>query len=170
MLFIAKGHEVLPPGSELALRIEAGFQPNGSARPEGVVGNVIFARPEQLDRRVNALGDPRSLHQVVVLKSPAKAASRAHHVSGDVALLDAERLGYQSAAIDRQSAGGPHLQLAVFPVRSGALRLKRDVRNERVFVGGLDDLGRRLERGVHVAILAQRCLRAGPEEVPLPAS
>ena len=75
---------------------------------------------------------------------------------GDVALLDAKCLGHQFAAIDRQRAGGPHLQLAVFPVRRGALRLKRDVGNERILVSGLDDLGRRLERGVHVAVLAQR--------------
>src|ERR1035437_2326365 len=45
VLFIAKGREVLPPGRHLALRIKAGFQPKGPARPEGVVGNIIFARP-----------------------------------------------------------------------------------------------------------------------------
>src|ERR1035441_10831656 len=45
----------------------------------------------------------------------------------------------------------PSFQCAVAP-----LRFKRDVCNERILVGGLDNLGRRLECGVQVTILAQR--------------
>ena len=142
VLFIAKGDKVLPPGRDLALRIQAGFKPKGSAGAEGVVGNVIFAGPEQLDRHVNALGNPCGFDQVVVLEPPAKAASRAHHVSSDVILMDAKRLGYQSMTILRQRTGRPHLQLAVFPVRRSALWLQRDVCNERIFIGGFDDLCR----------------------------
>ena len=115
MLVIAKGHEVMPPGRELALRIKAAFQPNRASRPEGIVRDVIFARPQQLDRGINALGDPGHFHQVVVLQSPAEAASRAHHVRGDVALVNSECLCHQPSAIDRQSASGPHFQLSSAP-------------------------------------------------------
>src|SRR5579872_1495472 len=104
--------------------------------------DVIFARPQQLDRGIDALGDPGRFHQIVVLKSPAEAASRAHHVSRDVALLNSKRLGYQSAAVDWQSAGGPHFQLSVFPVCRGSLRLERDMREEWVLVSGVHYLDR----------------------------
>jgi len=89
------------------------FRPTVPAGAEGVMDNVVFARPEQLDRRVNLLGDPRGLDRVVVLQPPAKAAAPAHHVRGDVALFDAECLGDQLQTVARQGAAGPHLQLAV---------------------------------------------------------
>jgi hypothetical protein len=69
------------------------FQANRSAGAEGIVRTSSSRAPEQLDRRVDLLGDPGRLNRVVVLQPPAKAAAAAHHVRGDVALLDAERLG-----------------------------------------------------------------------------
>jgi hypothetical protein len=72
MLFIAISDEMMPPGSELALCIEAALQAYHSAGAEGVVGNVVFARPEQLDRRVNPFGDPCGLDQIVVLQRRPK--------------------------------------------------------------------------------------------------
>ena len=75
MLAVSKGDEMLAPGSHLSLRVKACFQAKRSAWTEGVVGDVIFARPEQLDWRVHAFRDPRGLDQIVVLQPSAKAAS-----------------------------------------------------------------------------------------------
>ncbi len=142
MLAVSKGDEMLPPGSHLSLRVKACLQAKRPTWTKGVVGDVIFARPEQLDRRVHAFRDPRGLDQIVVLQPAAEAASGAHHVRRDVALLDAQCLGHQCATITRQRAGRPHLELAVFPVRSCALGLKRDMGNEWEFVSRLDNLRR----------------------------
>ena len=75
MLAVSKGDEMLPPGSHLSLRVESCFQAERPTWTKGVVGDVIFARPEQLDRRVDAFRDPGGLDQVVVLQPSAKAAS-----------------------------------------------------------------------------------------------
>ena len=63
MLFIAKGHQVMPPGRQLALRIQAGLSGQPFPRPEGIVRDVIFARPQQLHRNVDLLRDPGGLHR-----------------------------------------------------------------------------------------------------------
>ena len=159
MLAVSKGDEMLAPGTHLSLRVNACFQANRSAGTEGVMDDVIFAGPEQLDWRVHAFRDPRGLDQIIVLQPSAKAASGAHQVRRNVALLDAKRLRHQCATVSRERAGRPHLQLAVFPMCSGALGLKRDMGNEGKFVRRLDNLRRRLERRVHISVSAHSILR-----------
>ena len=53
----------------------------------------------------------------------------------------------------------PDLDLAVLEVRRAVLRLERRVGDERIGVGGLDDLRGAGERGVDVAVLAAASAR-----------
>ena len=53
----AEGDEVVPPADELARLVEAGLQEVESGRAIVVVTHVVFARPQQLDRDADLLGD-----------------------------------------------------------------------------------------------------------------
>ena len=103
-----------------------------------------------------SLRDPGRLDHVVVGEPPAEAAADPRHVDRDVGLGDAERARDELPARLRVLGGRPDLDLAVLEMRGAVLRLERGVRDERIEVGGLDDLGRALQRGLHVAVVAQR--------------
>ena len=72
----------------------------------------------------------------------------------DVLVLEREQRLQHVAAALRRLAGRPDLELAVLPLRQAVLRFERRVRDEGIRVGAFNDLGRRLERGIRVAVLA----------------
>ena len=55
--------------------VDAALQEVEARGPVEVVPHVVFARPQQLDRRAHLLGDPRRLDHVVVVQPPAEAAA-----------------------------------------------------------------------------------------------
>ncbi len=74
-------------------------------------GEVFLARPDQLDRTVDALGDQRALGRVVADRAPAEAAAHVALVEVDLLLLEAERLGDGLARLVRRLAAFPDLGL-----------------------------------------------------------
>ena len=161
---IAVGGEVLPPGDEMALGVEAGAEGVRASGAVGVVGDVVFAGPEELDGAVDLLGEPRGFHQVVVLQAAAKAAADAAEMNGDVAGLDVRGAGCLGAAFAGRLAGGPELQLAVLKGGGCVHRLHGHMGDEGIGVGGFDDLGRGGQCGVHIAVAAQRVGGRGLEQ------
>ncbi len=85
--------EVVRPGDELALGIDRALHLVKAARAVEIVRQVVFARPLQLDRRADLLGDRRHLAHVVIGQPPAEAAAGARLVDQHFALVDAEQLG-----------------------------------------------------------------------------
>ena len=75
----------------LAVLAEAGGQRVHRLRPVEVVRHVVFARPQQLDRLVDGLGDLRRLDDVVDVDAPAEAAAEEGGAKGHVFGLHAER-------------------------------------------------------------------------------
>src|SRR5579864_1778856 len=114
----AKTYKMIAPRHELAGGIHAAFQKVETRWPIKIMVHVIFARPEQLDRRATEdLGNPRPFNHVVVGQPPAEPAAHAWKMNGDVALGDAERLGDLRQPALRRLAGHPHFEFAVLKAR-----------------------------------------------------
>ncbi len=79
-------------GGDVAVRVERGAQFMPRAWAVKVVADVVFARPDQLDRHAGLHGDGRGLNHVVVFQPPAKTAAGAAHMDDDLVARDAERL------------------------------------------------------------------------------
>ena len=144
---------------ELAGRVEPGLEVVVGRRPVLVVGHVVFARPQQLDRNARQprrgplvgddLGDAGDLDVVVAHQPASESAAGPDQMHRDVLRRNAgaQRRMLQAGDLARR----PDLEAAVVVVRRRVLRLERRVRQEREVVLGLDDLGRGLERGLDVA-------------------
>ena len=82
--------EVIAPGHELAVGVDAALQVMEPAGAIVVVRQIVFTRPQQLDRNAGFLGNKRGFHHVVIGQAPAKSAAAANHVQRDIALLDSQ--------------------------------------------------------------------------------
>ena len=100
---ISDGHEVrkqarrraaVPPGYDLVVLVEPGFE---AFRRHGVieaVPDVVFAGPHHFDRRaVHRLGQERRFDGEVPFRLAAKAAAQQRVMQGDVLRIEAEPLG-----------------------------------------------------------------------------
>ena len=75
LLALAEGDEVIAPRDQLAGGVDAALEEVEAGGTVEVVPHVVFARPQQLDRHADLLGDPRRLHHVVVGQPAAEAAA-----------------------------------------------------------------------------------------------
>ena len=154
-LALAVARVVAGPRGDATRGVEPATQLVEAARAVEVVAHVVFARPLQLHRCADHARNPRGFHRVVVGEPPAEAAAGAQQVRRHLRRRDAERLRHGLAATFRRLARRPQLHAAVLPVRQAVLRLERRVGHERIAVGGLHRLRRRLQRRVGVAEAAQ---------------
>ena len=118
------------------------------------VRHVLFARPDELDRRAgHLLGDQHGLADIVGAAAPAEAAAQQHLV--DVALVDRQPGGLRRGGERRLAVlrAAPHLALVGRVARGGVHRLHGDVVLVGEAVGRGDLLGRPVDRGLGVAHL-----------------
>jgi hypothetical protein len=144
------------PNDEIARRVEAALEVVVAGGPVEVVAEIVFARPQQLDRRaVHLARDPRGFRHVVVEDAAAHAAPHAHEVDRDVALLHAERLRDDGAPFARRLRADPDFELAVLVMGRAVLRLEGRVREERIVVRRFDRLRGARERRVGIAVVIE---------------
>ena len=146
---------MIPPGNQLAGRVDSSLQEVKSGRAIVIVVKIVFAGPEKFDGHTGNLGDPGSLQHVVIGQAPSESAARAHKMHGDVALRYSEQLSNLLAASLRRLARRPHLKLALLVMRQTVLRLHRRVRQEWIGVGRLYDFRSGVQRRFDFAVVAQ---------------
>ena len=147
---------VLPAG-HLAARVGRRLQALERLRAEHALGDVLLARPDQLDRPAHLLGDQRALGRIVAERAPAEAAAHVALVEVDLLGLEAERLGHRLARFVGRLAAFPHLGLVAGVVDAHHRVQRLHLRVIAVVAAelGLVGLGRARERRLHVALLLE---------------
>ena len=136
----------------------------------GAVLHVVFARPQQLDRRArHLLGDRDRLPDIVGHAAPAEAA--AEHQLVHLAFFGRQARGFQHRGERRFAVlrSGPDLAFVRRIKRRGVQRLHRGVVLVRIVVDRLDLLGGAGDRGLGVAVLVADEGRAANCRGPRPA-
>ena len=138
---------------DVALRVEAGRQLALRDRVVAAVQHVLFARPDQLDRRAGHLlrDRHRLAHPVVHCAAPAEAAAQQQLV--DLALRERQAGGFGGRGERRLAVLRRRPDFAALrrPARRGVHRLHRRVVLVRVRVHRLDLARRRGERRARIA-------------------
>ena len=111
-------HRALQPRRRLAASVDRGLVIHRRRRVVEVEMDVVFARPDHLDRLAELLRQHRRFGRVVGLRLAAEAAAEQRHVADDVLLVDADARPRPSPAppADSASASRPR------PCRSGSRR------------------------------------------------
>ena len=120
LLSFAEGDEVLAPGDDFAVAVEAGLEPVIAAGTIGVVSDVVFARPKKLDGHTGLFREPCSFDHVVVHEPPAEATAGADQMHSYRVVGDANGVSGKGATFAGGLTRRPHLQFAVFEGRGGA--------------------------------------------------
>ena len=141
-------------GDEIVVGVEARRHLALRDRVIAAVRHVLFARPDQLDRRARHLpwrSAPPA--DVVGLAAPAEAAAEQHLV--DVALVGRQARGFQHRGERRLAVlrAAPDLAFVRRVERGGVHRLHRGVVLVGIAVDRLDLLGRAGDRRLRVAVL-----------------
>ena len=153
---VREGDEVVAPGHELALRVDAARERVESADAEEVLRHVLLAGPHQLDRALEALRDRAGLADIVIHEAPAEAAAHAGLVDLDLRHRHAECGSHGLQRAIRRLGGRPELDHAVVRPGRAVLRFERRVRNEWIGVERLDRFRGALQGLVHRALADQR--------------
>ncbi len=143
-------------------------------RPVVAAADVVLARPDHLDRRVDAgllhrLRDVHGLHQVIGRRdgAPAEAAAGQHRVQRDLLRLEPGG-ACDRELIDRlELRAAPHGAAVGLQIDDGIQRLHRRMGQVWKLVGGLD-LRRRLRHGIGIAVAACRQSRLAGQFAVLP--
>src|SRR5205823_2863976 len=85
----AVAYHAVRPAAHFAVLVERRFETLEGLRPEHAVGEVLFARPDELHRLLHLPRDKRRLRGVITERSPAEAAAH-------VALVDRDLLGLEA--------------------------------------------------------------------------
>ena len=137
---------------QVLLVVEAGAHLALRDRVVAAVGHVLFARPEQLDRRAgHLLGDGDRLADIVVVAAPAEAAAEIGLVDLALARRAGRRPPRSRPAPIRRSASGTTPRTCPGVERGGVHRLHRRVALVRIGVDRFDHLGGAGERSLDVA-------------------
>ena len=123
-----------------AVGAERGLQPHRGLRPVAVVRHVLFARPHQLDRLADLLGDQNGLAHFVVIAAASEAAAEEAVVDGDLLRLEAGGRRRQPQRAHRDLRADPDVELVAVKAHGGVERLHLRMRGMRRLVERLDDL------------------------------
>ena len=124
-------------------------------RPVAVLRHVLFARPHQLHRLADLLGDKDRLAHLVVDRPASEAAAEEAVVDRDLFGLEAgSRRGLADAA-HRRLRAEPDIELVGLQMHRGVERLHGGVGEMRRFVDRLDDLAALRESIVDIAVIAR---------------
>src|SRR5262245_66526176 len=89
----------------------AASRPLEGLRAEHALGDVLLARPDQLDRTAHLLGDQRALGGVVAERAAAETAAHVALVEIHLLLFEPERLRHRLARFVGRLASFPDLGL-----------------------------------------------------------
>ena len=141
-------------GRQVVLLVEGAGQFARGDRMIGAVLHVVFARPQQLDRRArHLLGDGNGLPDIVGHAATAEAAAEDQLVN--LALFGGQAGGFQHRGERRLAVlrSGPDLALVRRVKRRGVQRLHRGVVLVGIVVDRLDFPGGAGDGGLGVAVL-----------------
>ena len=115
--------------AEAGLAADRAGDVDHAGRAEVGPGELLLARPDQLDRRVDGAGQPGGLDRRVakVLAAVGRACVGDDHADG--CLRQPERRRQLGAHAERPLRACPHGHPAVAPIRHGRARLQRGVRD-----------------------------------------
>src|SRR5262249_48342723 len=150
---------------------DAGMDLDEPGGTEVSPGELFFARPRDLHRLANGLGQPRGFHRC--RDSVLAAVTGAHVRDNDADLVDREpqRPRQLGSAAARHFRPGPDGELAVDPLGDGYTWLERRMRDVRDRVRRLDRLVGRLQTGFHRALSAPAApAEASAAEASLPTA
>ncbi len=161
----------LRPARDLVLAVERCAHLMHAERPVEVVLDVVFARPQQLERLRFALveqrlAEQRGLGDEVVLETAAEAAARAIEADLDLVARHARDAADDLRRAARVLQRRDQQHLVLLDVDQRVRRLHRRVREKRHRVARLDGLARGLARlrEIAVAAHARAGLVAGSEQ------
>ncbi len=154
--------DLVEPGDRRLSRIDSRRQTVVDCRPVDPVPDVVLARPDDLDRPADLLGDERGLHGEVWLEPPAESAAQERRVDPHLLRGQADRLRHRDLRRALGLGGSPDVAPVGPHVRRGVHRLHRRVVEIRHLVDGLDLRGGAGERACRVALLPRhRALPGG---------
>ncbi len=133
---------IFPRGEQTVLG-SPGCHLDDTGRAEIGPGELLLARPHQLDRLARGLRQARGLHGRLAGVLAAVAGTHVGHDDAHAFGRDAERGREFRADAERALRPGPDGQLAVGPFGDGGARLHRRVGNVSDGVGRLDLFGGR---------------------------
>ena len=152
----AVADDAMLPSRDFAGSIGRRLQALERLRAEHALGDVFFARPDQLHGTAHRLGNARALRRVIADRAAAEASAHVTLMEGDLVVGDAERLRHRLARLIRRLAAFPHVDLVAFDADHRVQRLHLGViavvAAERRLVG----LGGGGKSGRHVALLLDR--------------
>ena len=128
------------PRRRLAAAVDRRLVIHRRRRVVVVETDVVFARPDHLDRLAELLRQHRRFGAIVRLRLAAEAAAEQRHVAGDVLLVDAQRRRHRFLHRLRILRRRPDRDLAVLEFGHRRRRLHRGVRRQRRVVGRLEHL------------------------------
>ena len=139
------------PGDRHSLLVETGGHPVEPIGPIHVVLDVFLARPDDLDRTVDVLGDLNCASDAVDFEPPAEPAA-------DQVIVDHDLFQRQTGSLRRRRLGSrqhlgadPNLAAVVADMDRAVHRLHRRVRKKRNLVDRLDLDGGARHRLVDIA-------------------
>ena len=150
---VGERDEMVPKSGNPPLPVQRSFELVKAPRPEQVVRHVVFTRPLELDRTVDARGDRRRFAHEIVVQPAAETAAAAGLVHRDAVRSDAQRVRDVSDAAMRGLGGRPEFDGSVAGPGHAVLRFELRVAGEVIGVEGLEPLRAGGERGVDVARL-----------------
>ncbi len=166
------GGDAVTPGDGPAVGVQTGGDPVDIGGAVAIVLDVLFARPDQLDRIGAGLGDRRRLLDVVGLQLAAEGAADQLVVDGDPLGRDPQHLGRGLLRHGGDLGAAPDLRRPVrLDLDHRGLGLHRRVREERLAVDRLDPGVRVREGLLHIAglmgqggrSLARSLVEVGPQ-------
>ncbi len=147
---------MLLPRIQLAVLVDGALVLVVAGGAEEIMGEIVFARPLQLDRALHLHGDGGRFDHVIVHQPAPEAAARAglvdHHL---VVGHPHQRRHHRQAAIGLLGRR-PDFHHPVMPMRRGVHRLHRGVGDEAIFVIGLHRLGGLAEGMIDIADILVR--------------
>ena len=116
------------------------FQAHGGLRPVAVVTHVLFARPHQLHRLADLLGDQNRLAHFVIGRAAAETTAEEAIVDDDLLRLQAGSSRSLADRAHRRLGAEPDLELVGLQTHRGVERLHGGMCQMRRLIDGFDHL------------------------------
>ena len=124
-------------------------------RTELVLTGIFLARPDQLDRAVDGLGDGDRLHDLIAGITAAEAAADEGVVNIDLLRLQAGGFRRRFERFIRGLRSDPDVESVGLQIHCRIHRLHRRMRQIGRLVNGFERLGRARHRLIDIAVVAR---------------
>ena len=131
------GHAI-GPRNEVSFPIDAAAETVHAGGAVAIMGEVVFAGPDELDRSLDTTRDLQGLMIKRYAEAAAQASTHEGDVDGDVALVDAQDFGGVLLGSFAGLGRGPYLAAAILEPDGDVHGLHGGVGEERKLVDALD--------------------------------